>query len=223
MGANEEHLEVVRNLYDYEFKNGVNNQSLNRYFEKAFQTVVDQHDLYPAWTCIKCLRNDVSTARWGDKPSKCPVCGDSATYSVATFQGRASRYGKIFVVALQHLAQSHYQLNLRDTPGNTKTHDLEVTPKVAVEAKGSARKIILPNRSTYPLSRPGMVRSDTEKKAFDNARNFMRSNPTGVFFIVTNALPPRLVGHRGDNVNGIFDVTKTDQLESFVREATDAS
>ena len=68
-----------------------------------------------------------------------------------------------------------------------------------------------------------MMRSDTEKKAFDNARNFMGSNPTGTFFIVTNALPPRLVGHRGDNVDGIFDVTKKEQLDSFVREAKSAS
>ena len=47
MGANEEHLDVVRNLYDYEFKNGVSNQSLSRYFDKAFQSVVDQHRLVP--------------------------------------------------------------------------------------------------------------------------------------------------------------------------------
>ena len=223
MGANEEHLDVVRNLYDYEFKNGVSNQSLSRYFDKAFQSVVVEHDLYPAWACINCLRHDVSTVRWGAKPSKCPECGDSATYLIANFQGRASRFGQIFVVALQHLVQNHYKIELRLTPGNTKTHDLEFTPKVAVEAKGSARKIILPDHSTYPLSRPGMMRSDTEKKAFDNARNFMTSNPSGTFLIVTNALPRRLDGHRGDNVSGIFDVTKKDRLDSFVREAKAAS
>ena len=68
-----------------------------------------------------------------------------------------------------------------------------------------------------------MMRSDTEKKAFDNARNFMTSNPAGTFFVVTNALPRRLDGHRGDNVSGIFDVTKIDRLDSFIREAKAAS
>jgi len=223
MGPHDEISAVVRGIYDDELRDGISNKSLSRYFDKAFQTVVDQHGLYPAWACVKCLSKNLSTVRWGDKPARCPVCGDFATYSVATFQGRASRYGEVFVAALQHLAQAHYQLPLRHTPGNTKTHDLEVTPTIAIEAKGSARRIILPDRSVYPLSRPGMMRSDTEKKAFDNARNFMRSNPAGTFFIVTNALPPRLVGHRGDNVNGIFDVTKKGQLDSFVREARDAS
>ena len=223
MGTNEEYLDVVRNLYDYEFKNGVSNQSLSRYFDNAFQSVVVEHDLYPAWACINCLRHDVSTVRWGAKPSKCPVCGVSAAYSVATFQGRASRFGGVFVVALQHLVYTHYGLELMPTPGNTKTHDLEVTPKVAVEVKGSARRITFPDGSSYKISRPGMTRSDTEKKAFDNARNFMRSNPAGTFFIVTNALPRRLDGHRGDNVNGIFDVTKRGRLDSFVDEAKAAS
>ena len=89
--AAESHLAVVSNLYRDEFKNGINNQSLSRYFDKAFQSVIDQHSLYPAWACINCLRHDVSTVRWGPEPSKWPECGDSAAYSVATFQGRASR------------------------------------------------------------------------------------------------------------------------------------
>ena len=217
------HLDVVSNLYRQEFKNGINNQSLSRYFDKAFQSVIDQHSLYPAWACTSCLRDDVSTVRWGKNPSKCPVCGDADTYSIATFQSRASRFGGIFVVALQHLVYTHYGLELMPTPGNTKTHDLEVTPKVAVEVKGSARRISSPDGTSHKISRPGMMRSDTEKKAFDNARNFMTSNPAGTFFVVTNALPRRLDGHRGDNVSGIFDVTKIDRLDSFIREAKAAS
>ena len=126
-------------------------------------------------------------------------------------------------MALQHLVYTHYGLELMPTPGNTKTHDLEVTPKVAVEVKGSARRISFPDGTSHKISRPGMMRSDTEKKAFDNARNFMTSNPAGTFFIVTNALPRRLDGHRGDNVNGIFDVTKKDRLDSFIYEAKAAS
>ena len=68
-----------------------------------------------------------------------------------------------------------------------------------------------------------MLRSDTIKKTFDNARTFMQSNPDGTFFVVTNALPLRLMGHRGDNVSGIFDITKKEQLDSFVRQAKAAS
>ena len=66
------------------------------------------------------------------------------------------------------------------------------------------------------------MRSDTEKKAFENARKYKMANPNGAFFIATNALPPRLVGHRGENVDGIFDVTKKARLESLLRETQDA-
>ena len=219
----EEYLEFVSRLYDHEFKGGVRNNSLNRYFERAFQFVIDKYGLYPAWACINCLKNDNPTNGWGGKPTKCSKCGTKSTFLIANFQSRAPRFGKVFVVALRHLVENHYDLFLRPTPGNTKTHDLEVTPKVAIELKGSARRIVSPDGSIQRNRMAGMLRSDTDKKAFDNARTFMTSNPDGTFFILTNALPSRRVGHRGDGVAGIFDVTKKERLDSFVREARDAS
>ncbi len=223
MATYEKYLALLKPIYARNLSEGISNQSLRSYFDNAFQTVVVVYELHPSWTCINCLRRDEATIGWGKKPRKCHKCKRPTTYSIASFQSRSKRFGDIFVVALQHLVLAQYQFELRRTPGNTQTHDLEVTPKVAIEAKGSARSILLPDGSNYKLSSPGMMRNDTEKKAFDNARNFMGSNPEGAFFVVTNALPPRLVGHRGDNVNGIFDVTKKDQLDSFVREAKDAS
>ena len=219
----EAQLELVRIIDEHEFKNGIDNQSLRRYFEKAFHEVMAKHDLYPAWACINCLRQGDSTVNWGVKPVTCPECGDTATYSIATFQGRASRFGDIFVVALQHLLQTHYGLELKHTPRSIRTHNLEVTPKVAVDAKGSAREIIFPNQVIHRNPRAGMMRSDTIKKTSDNARNFMNSNPDGTFFIATNALPLRLMGHRSDIITGIFDVTKKDQLDAFVHEVRAAS
>ncbi len=195
-----------------------NDASLRRYFDACFQAVVEHFDLYPAWVCTTCLGNATRTVEWGESPATCTACGSDRVFEIATFQGRAPRYGAAFMTALMHVMDTVFELELLRTPGNTKTHDLEASPTVAVEAKGSARQLRFPSGETKRLPRAGLLRSDTEKKAFDNARKFKMTNPDSSFFIATNALPPRLVGQRGENVDGIFDVTKIARLEAFVRE-----
>lgn len=199
----------------------ITDETLRRFFDACFQTVVDQHNLYPAWACTSCLSAGRKTVDWGDTPDACPECSSRATYAIATFQGRAPRYGRVFTNALIHVARAGYEVRLVHTPGNTKTHDLEASPKVAIEVKGSARQLKYPDGQSR-LTRAGLLRSDTEKKAFENARKYKMANPTGAFYIATNALPPRLVGHRGENVDGIFDVTKRSRLEGLLQEVKEA-
>ena len=89
---------------------------------------------------------------------------------------------------------------------------------MSIEAKGSPRSIDNPDGTKSKFDRPGMERSDTEKKAFANGETHRRRKPEAYFCVVTNALPSNLVGFRSDNVNAIFDVTKTDRLDSMMDE-----
>ncbi|MBM3149281.1 MAG: hypothetical protein FJ008_07075 [Chloroflexi bacterium] len=114
--------------------------------------------------------------------------------------------------------ETRYRLPLTPTPGNTRTHDFEVRGDIAIEAKGSPSRIINPDGTFTELDRPAMERSDTRKKAFENARTYRQRNPTGLFFIVSNAIPSDLVGYRNRDVTAIFDVNKVDRLEAMMAE-----
>ena len=197
---------------------GVNNARLSRYYSECFQAVVEHFQVWPCWTCTNCLGNGHKTVSWGPKPSKCPSCQRNSVYEVATFQARASHVGNAFTAAFQVAMEQVYRLPLTFTPGNTATHDFEVGEDVSIEAKGSPRSIKNPDGTTSKFDRPGMERSDTEKKAFANGETHRRRKPEAYFCVVTNALPSNLVGFRSDNVNAIFDVTKTDRLDSMMDE-----
>ncbi|MBI2831126.1 MAG: hypothetical protein HYX79_02590 [Chloroflexi bacterium] len=66
-----------------------------------------------------------------------------------------------------------------------------------------------------------MERSDTKKKAFDNARTYRQRNATGLFFVVSNAIPSDIVGYRNRDVTAVFDVTKVDRLQAMMTEIED--
>ena len=68
------------------------------------------------------------------------------------------------------------------------------------------------------MYRTGMLRTDTEKKAFSNGRTFKQRNPSAYFAIVTNAMPARLVNYRNDVVNGMFNLTRMEEVEVFLRD-----
>jgi hypothetical protein len=68
------------------------------------------------------------------------------------------------------------------------------------------------------LDRPGLERSDTRKKAFENARTFRQRNPNAYFCVVSNAVPSDLVGYRNRDVNAVFDVTKLDRISALIDE-----
>ena len=206
-------------LDNYSFEQGsLTNGTLRSYFDRCFDRALEQSGLYPAFGCINCAFDGTAEIVLGEKPTHCPQCGSDRVFQLATFQGRAPVYGSTFASAVKTLFNLQFDIELLDTPQNTKTHDLEASPRIAIEVKGSARRIRLHDGSTVLLDRPGMLRSDTEKKAESNARNYKRLNSSGTFFVVTNALPDRLRGIRTDDIDGYFDLTKVNRVEAFARE-----
>lgn len=205
------------------FLDGVSltNQRLRYYFDYCFQHAIDDVGCYPAWACIGCLGRS-TTAAFGNAPKRCPTCESDKVYEIATFQSRASVVGNAFENAVMRLLITKFELPAAFTPGNTRTHDIEVTSRVAIETKGSPRQLLNPDKTITPLNRPGLERSDTWKKAQANARNFRMRNRDAPFFIVSNAVPHSLVGYRSDDITGIFDITKVDRVNAFVDEVSAA-
>ncbi len=209
-------------LDNYAFERGpLSNDALRSYFDGCFDNALEQSGLYPAYGCIACAANASALVYFGEKPNVCRICGSDRVFQLATFQGRATVYGSAFTSAVQLLFNLHFDIELLPTPQNTKTHDLEASPRIAIEVKGSARRVLLTDGSSVALDRPGMMRSDTEKKAEANARNYKRLNSLGTFFVVTNALPDRLRGIRTDDIDGYFDLTKATRVDAFAREVCD--
>ena len=199
---------------------GINNQRLRSYYSACFQDAIDSFHVYPCWACSNCIKDGNTTAGLGNKPKPpvCPTCQSHTIFEIATFQARASVVGNAFSSAFACVMVNHYNIPLVPTPGNTRTHDFEVTEEVAIEAKGSPGRITNPDGSITQLERPGMERSDTRKKAFDNGRTFRQRNPSAYFCVVSNSVPSDLVGYRNRDVNAVFDVTKADRMEAMIRE-----
>ena len=194
------------------------NDRLHHYFDACFQAAIDDAGCYPAWTCFECIGRSKATAEFGNKPRRCPVCESTKVFEVATFQSRGSVVGNVFESAGRHLLSVRFELPAMPTPGNTKTHDIEVTPTIAIETKGSPRRLQNPDNSVSTLARPGLERSDTWKKAQANARNYRRNNSRNPFFIVSNAVPPDLVGYRSDDITGIFSIVQANRVNALVSE-----
>ena len=208
-------------LDNYPFEQGaLTNRALRAYFDRCWDAALERSGLYPAYGCIACATRSSAQIRLGEKPRACDICGSDRVFQLATFQGRSSVYGAAFTSAVQLLFNLHFDIELVETPQNTRTHDLEASPQIAIEVKGSARRIRYSTGETINLIRPGLMRSDTEKKAEANARNYKRFNSSGTFFVVTNALPDRLRGIRTDDIDGYFDLTKADRVESFASEVS---
>ena len=126
--------------------------------------------------------------------------------------------GAAFLDALITLLERAFEVQLLPSPAGTRTHDLEIPHRIAVEVKGSPARITNPDGSIRKLARPGLERSDTQKKAFDNARAFRQVNPKVPFYIASNAIPSKFVGYWDEHVTGIIDVTKTERLEFLVEQ-----
>lgn len=90
-----------------------------------------------------------------------------------------------------------------------------------IEAKGAADHIICDGKR-IELPRPGMLRTDTVKKAICNAYQVSRAYPDSLFFIITSHKPTKGNAKcmcdlaEGDIVNKIVDVTNFSELEEMV-------
>ncbi len=198
------------------------NDRLRHYFDACFQSAIDEAGCYPVWACVGCIGNGKATAAFGNAPRRCPICESPKVFEVATFQSRASVVGNAFERAVRHLLTARFELPATPTPGNTHTHDIEVTSAIAIETKGSPRRLLNPDQSITTLQRPGLERSDTWKKAQANAANYRRNNRRNPFFIVSNAVPPDLVGYRSDDITGIFNITQAGRVNALVNEVNAA-
>ncbi|MXZ90176.1 MAG: hypothetical protein F4W95_02645 [Chloroflexi bacterium] len=194
------------------------NDRLRDYFNACFQDAIDAVGCYSAWACIDCIRKGSPAAELGDKPSRCPICESDRVFEIATFQSRAPAVGNAFESAVRHLLVRRFELPAEPTPGNTRTHDIEITGRIAIETKGSPRLVHNPNGTVIQLGRPGLERTDTRKKAFDNAHTFRQRNRNAPFFIVSNAVPSDLVGYRSDDITGIFNITQASRVDSLATE-----
>lgn len=223
MSSKEPYSTIAKNNYQriIQASSVLTNALLKTYIDTCFTDTLDQLGLYAAWCCTNCMKNDRASNGWGKHPNRCPNCGQPSAYQIATFNAWASPVGATFAAAVYFLLRCSYRLPIVETPGNTKTHDFEITSSFVIEAKGSPLQVANPDGSSYELGRPGMERSDTEKKAFANASVFKDRNPNAYFAVLTNALPPRLINYRNTKVNGIFNVTRVDQLKIFMRDVRD--
>ena len=194
------------------------NDRLRHYFDASFQDAIDEMGCYPAWACLACIANGAATAQFGNAPQRCPMCEAAKVFEIATFQSRASVVGSVFESAVRHLLITRFELPAVSTPGNTRTHDIEITSAIVIETKGSPRQVQNPDQTATALARPGLERSDTWKKAQANAANYRRNNRTLPFFIVSNAVPPDIVGYRSDDITGIFNVTQAGRVNALATE-----
>ncbi len=206
---------VARNLSQV-LSHGINDRALSDYFNGCFQDVARKFQIWPCWVCLSCVATGRDPFHWGRKPKTCSVCGEMATYEVGTFQARAKRSGDAFEWAFYHLLNELFNVCLIPRP-QAKIYDFETVEGKKIETKGSADNVICPDDSRYSLETPGLIRPDTKKKAFANAREFRLSNPNGIFYIVSNAIPTELVGYTNQDINGIFDITKVNQLRALAR------
>ncbi len=223
MPPHEPYLSIVRENYESVIvdPNRLTNRVLRSYFDACFASTLEHFGLYAAWTCVNCMREERATQGWGRKPRRCPTCNRPSVYQVATFNAWASPVGSVFASAVYYLLREAFAIPIHETPGNTTTHDFEITSMVAIEAKGSPSYVANPDGSRYQLGRPGMERSDTEKKAFANATTFRRRNPDAYYAVLTNALPGRLLNYRNDTVSGIFNLTRLEEIEVFLRDVNE--
>ncbi len=163
----------------------LSNARLRDYFDACFQEAIDHSRCYAAWVCLNCidLAQNKTTAGFGDIPAQCRNCLSSRIFQVATFQSRASVVGNAFESAVRQLLKAKFELPAVSTPGNTNTHDIEIMGgRIAIETKGSPRRMRNPDASITTISRPGLERSDTWKKAQANAKNFRSKNQNAPFF-----------------------------------------
>ena len=213
----------MKDNYNIIKNQGLSNENLERYFIECFDDIVRLLKLYKCWTCISCLERGVCSAGPGDKSRKCPTCNDGqGIYEIANFQARASKVGAVFEYACMYLLSESFTIPVRRTSEITRVYDFEIRDDIVIEAKGSPERIINADGTKSDLSRPGLMRSDTMKKALENATQWRRRFPNGRFYIITNALPIQYKAYRDEHVSGIYDITKSDQLDNFVRDVTTA-
>ncbi|MBS7626738.1 hypothetical protein KEJ51_06860 [Candidatus Bathyarchaeota archaeon] len=162
----------------------------------------------------------------------------SAAYNLCRdYQARAAKFGEAFEACFKIIMEKMFP-------------DIQLTPDVSlpkacmvaggeadfavisgrlldrniiavIEAKGAADHIVCDGKR-IELPRPGMLRTDTVKKAICNAYQVSRAYPDTLFFIVTSHKPTEGNAKcmcdlaEGDIVDKIVDVTNFVELKEMV-------
>lgn len=224
-GIPEPYLTIVAGNYREVLEGkALSSELLRQYFNKCMLGVLEHYHVYECWVCVQCLHDKEGLASkagdigfgFGSKPASCPVCkGTDSIYRVGTFQARAQRTGEAFENAFLFLMRQRWGLQLDKSPPLTQTHDfVHVGGRYAIEAKGSLEFLESDNQPRMKLSRAGISRSDTLKKAESNWQEFSRKNPGVEFYIVTNVLP-KSKGYSKDLLGRVVDVTDPSALSRF--------
>jgi hypothetical protein len=157
------------------------------------------------------------------------------------FQARSAKFGETFEACFEVIINKLYpNLEFEFTPNVALPKacmvdggeadfavfcgQLEKRKLVAViETKGAADKITC-NGKEEKLTRPGMLRTDTVKKAICNAYQVKRAYPNTLFFIVTSHKPTSGNAKcmcdlaEGDIVDKIVDVTNPKDLDEMIEK-----
>ncbi len=194
--------------------NGLSDDALTEFFIKNFQDIIDDRQLYPAWACLNC-RN----IGFGNKPNRCPECENEQLWAVGNFQSRAPATGGVFQAGVKYIFDNFYNHLEVISSSNTQFRDscdLYVDNAVGVEVKGSPEEITMPNGEVVTFDRPGMRRSDTEKKANSNAVTFKEDHGTNEvrFYVITNAIPAAW-HEEHSQIDGIYDATRLAEWETL--------
>ena len=223
----EQHTIAARYLEPQEIVNlnssvldiGLTDATLEEFFQRVFQQIIDDRNLHPFWVCTDCKHGNS-----GEKPDECPYCRGTRVFEAAIFQGRGGATGAVFQEAVLYILNRFYpHLGIEPSHGTPyKDHcDLYLPNVLGIEIKGSPERIRVPDGQEVIFSRPGMRRTDTEKKANSNAATFKedyrRGNIDASFYVLTNAVPEGW-HEEHHSIDAIYDVTKADQWSDFVSD-----
>uniref|UniRef100_A0A7J2TB23 Uncharacterized protein n=1 Tax=Ignisphaera aggregans TaxID=334771 RepID=A0A7J2TB23_9CREN len=209
----EEVLPVVRELAkEYNIKGNPNN--LRKFMEKAFERATVEYDL----------------------------CKD--------FQRRAKVYGDVFEAVFMVVIEELFGETLSEH-GITLIHDCEIeiaclmgqgkadfvavdrngNIKAVIEAKGSASYIVCEGRK-MKLKMPGLMRTDTTKKAAANATQVKFGISNNMPYIIVTSHKPRpksnsecilnLITGSGKLIDMVVDVTDVGELKQMVKYIVEA-
>lgn len=197
-------------------ENELSDDSLGAFIQQCLGNVIADRGLWPYWFCMDCKQSG-----YGRKPQSCTHCESTNVYEVATFQGRGAVTGGVFQLAVKYIMDTYYpELGILSSEGTQfENHcDLYIPEIVGIEIKGSPAVLRLPDGNVIEFSRPGMQRTDTEKKANSNANTFKSDYKLlgydTRFYVLTNAVPSGWQ-EAHSNIDEIYDVTNASQWEEF--------
>ena len=209
---------VVDNFRD-SISGEISTTSLENYFNSCFAESMKFLNLIPAWACTGCLEDGVQTVRQGLKPERCPICQRNSVFEVGQFQSRASHMNRVFVTALYEVL-SRIEIEVHRAPRSTKTHDMEMNNAV-LAARGSPKWIPIDDENIHKLLGPGMLRTDTQKKAAATAEAFKLAHPSQQFIVATNAMHDGPISESQTSIDWIIDVSNEDGIDHLRRIAAE--